>query len=268
MTVSILGCGWFGMNLARSLSALGIYVKASTTTPSKLAELSTGKIKAYLVHIRSGNESISDPGFFECDTLVIANNVKMNNPGEYLSKIHQTISLIKQHAIRSVVFISSSSVYGDPNSIVNELTAPAPESGSGKMLYTAECLFQNEPSFACTILRCAGLVGPGRDPANFFPGKTGIPNGLAPVNLVHLDDCTALTQAIITKPVGEPIINVVSPHHPPKMEFYTLAAQKKGLITPSFVSEKNKWKVVESLMGNSIGYVYTIHNWIDWLIAK
>lgn len=268
MTVSILGCGWFGMALARSLSGQGINVKASTTTPSKLALLSAANMKGFLVNIKSANDSIIDPGFFYCDTLVVANNVKMTKPDDYLGKINLTLSLIQQHGITKVIFISSTSVYGDPNATVTELTTPIPESASGKMLYTAERRFQNEPSFSCSILRFAGLVGPGRDPAGFFAGKTDIPNGLAPVNLVHLDDCVAIARTIITGNSAVSLLNVVSPDHPSKAEFYTLAAQRNGLVLPSFVVEKNKWKVVETDPGVLPGYQYTIHNWIDWLCCN
>src|SRR4051812_39718069 len=118
MTVSILGCGWFGMSLAKLLLAQNITVKASTTTQSKLAHLKAAGTEAFLVNIQSPANSIIDPVFFDCDTLVIANNVKMASQEEHLIRAELTLSLIRRHAIKKVVFISSTSVYGDPNSIV------------------------------------------------------------------------------------------------------------------------------------------------------
>jgi len=56
-------------------------------------------------------------------------------------------------------------------------------------LYRSEQLFHENTNFQTTVIRLAGLIGPGRNPARFFAGKTNIPNGNAPVNLIHLDDC-------------------------------------------------------------------------------
>ena len=266
MTVSILGCGWFGRSLAKALVEQGIDVKASTTTASKLAQLTTIGAEPFLINIQSSNDSIIDPGFFNCDTLVISNNVKMINREDYLAKVHQILFLIRQYGIRKIIFISSTSVYGDPNRSVSELTLPSPESASAKMLYLAERLFQDEPSFALTILRFAGLVGPGREPARFFAGKTAIPNGLAPVNLVHLDDCIAITQLIITENREVPVLNVVAPDHPEKQQFYRAATEKAGLVIPVFLMDKNNWKIVESVVEKiNADYNYKINNWLDWL---
>ena len=72
MTVSILGCGWFGSALAKSLTGKGIVVKGSTTSPGKLLALKTSGIDTYLVNITAAGEGEIDPGFFRCDLLVIA----------------------------------------------------------------------------------------------------------------------------------------------------------------------------------------------------
>jgi len=240
MKVSILGCGWLGTTLSKTLKDQGHNVKGSTTSTDKLDDNRT-----HLVKLASAANSVYDPDFFDCDLLVISNNVRMNHEADYLTRINFTIELIKRFNIPKVIFISSTSVYGEPNTIVDETTPPQPETLSSKSLVEAERLFQNEP-FSCTVLRFAGLNGPGRDPGRFFAGKTGIPNGLAPVNLLHLDDAVGITRQLIAAGSNHQIINAVSPGHPTRMDFYTRAAKQSDLELPVFIPEQTQWKIVQS----------------------
>jgi nucleoside-diphosphate-sugar epimerase len=264
MTVSILGCGWYGQALAKSLTGKGIAVKGSTTSPQKLAALEADGIPAHLVNIASWVDSIVDPNFFLCDVLVMANNVKITDEDAYLEKINTTMALIKYYEIKRVIFISSTSVYGETNSTVDETTTPVPETTSGKALLKAEQLLQQETAFTSTIIRFGGLLGPGRDPGRFFAGKTNIPNGQAPVNLIHLDDCIGITEKIIQADLGNLTINAVAPHHPAKSEFYIAAAQKSDLDIPQFIVELKQWKIVNSVYADALlHYQFKIDNWLD-----
>jgi nucleoside-diphosphate-sugar epimerase len=101
--------------------------------------------------------------------------------------------------LQKVIFISSTGVYADLNMEVNELTDPQPDTVSGKILYEAEELFRQQIKFKTTIIRFGGLIGLGREPGRFFAGKKDIPNGLAPVNLIELNDCIGITEAILNK---------------------------------------------------------------------
>jgi nucleoside-diphosphate-sugar epimerase len=264
MIVSILGCGWYGRGLAQSLINKGITVKGSTTSAEKLTTLEAADIKAYLININSPENSVIDPDFFFCDVLVIANNVKMTNEGVYLVKINSTIALIKQYQISKVIFVSSTSVYGDDNREVNEATPAIPETTSGKLLLQGEGVFMANTTFTTTIVRFGGLVGPGRNPGRFFTGKIDVPNGLAPVNLIHLDDCIGITEALLSTDQSGLVINAVSPDHPAKSEFYKAAAKNAGLIIPEFIPEKKQWKIVNSVHVNDLlNYRFKIDNWLD-----
>lgn len=248
MKVSILGCGWFGTALAKSLTGKGIEVKGSTTSPEKL-----GGSRTHLVNLRSESDSTFDQDFFDCDLLIVANNVGMNDEALFLCRTNYTLTLIREFNIEKVIFISSTSVYGEPNTIVNENTPPQPETLSANLLWKAEQLFQSR-SFSCTILRFGGLVGPGRDPGKFFAGKVNIHNGLAAVNLLHLVDAVGITEYYLAAEYGNIIINAVSPNHPTKMEFYTESAKRSGLPSPEFIAERTHWKIVNSIYA---GYNYT-----------
>jgi nucleoside-diphosphate-sugar epimerase len=260
MTVSILGCGWYGTALARSLVNKWIKVKGSTTSAGKLSLLADAGIEPYLINLSPANETI-DPAFFECDVLwiCIPPKARAGNGAEYLIKIERLITLINTYQIKQVVLISSTGVYGDSNTEVTELDIPIPDSESGKVLLAAEALLNKETEFTTTIIRFAGLIGPERDPGRFFAGKTDIPNGEAPVNLIHLTDCVGISNAVLDKQAFGYTYNAVSPTHPTRAEFYTQAALNSGLEVPQFIEEKKAWKIVsEVTVSELLDYEYKV----------
>jgi nucleoside-diphosphate-sugar epimerase len=261
MNISILGCGWYGLALAKALIKAGHRVKGSTTSAQKLEVLAADGIEPYVVNF-SGDTETYDTVFFNCDVLFIAIPPKSRS-GEgaaYIPKIQGMIRAIKQNDVKNVVFISSTGVYADLNYEVDENTNPQPNTEAGKILLQAEELLNNETSFKTTIIRFAGLIGPGRDPGRFFAGKKEIPNGNAPVNLIHLDDCIGLSMFIIDKQAYGYLFNGCSPDHPTRSAFYTQAAINSGLEVPAFIQELKEWKIVKSLnVEQVLQYRFKVH---------
>lgn len=248
MTISIAGCGWFGTGLGKSLLQDGHQVKGSTTSPEKMELLLAEGIQPFLIRISEKEEQVPDRLFFQSDLLVIAIPPKahINEGRDYLFAMKRLVELASEHKVKKMIFISSTSVYGDVNSPVDEETYPAPDTISGKVLVQAEKLFTSHKSFQTTVVRFGGLIGPGRDPGKFFAGKENIPNGLAPVNLIHLADCIGIVKAIIDKDFFGYTINACSPDHPIRHEFYSRASLKSGLTAPHFIEELTTWKLVNS----------------------
>lgn len=248
MVISILGCGWYGKAFAVDLIKKGITVKGSTTSAEKIALLEAEGIRPYLINLSPENKVIEDI-FFACDVLWISipPKARAGKGMEYIKQISELVSLINNRGIKQVVLISSTAVYGDDNVVVTELDEPNANSEAGKIMLEAENILKRETSFTTTVIRFAGLIGPGRDPGRFFSGKTNIPNGNAPVNLIDLKDCLGISWAIIEKQAFGGIFNAAAPQHPSRSEFYTQAAQRSGLEEPQFISEKNNWKVIESV---------------------
>jgi nucleoside-diphosphate-sugar epimerase len=254
--VSILGCGWYGFPLATSLKTAGYEVKGSTTSPGKMDLLAAAGINPYLVHFEPGSESWT-PAFFDCDVLFIAfpPKVKQGATTDYISRLQRIINAIEHNQVKQVVFISSTGIYGDHNGEVNELTSPEPTTLSGIALQTAENLLQLQQCFTTTVIRFGGLFGPGRDPGRFFAGKKDIPNGQAPVNLIHLADCIGISHALLDTQAFGHIYNACSPEHPSKAAFYTQAAARSELSLPEFTDELLEWKIVRSVhMQTLLGY--------------
>jgi nucleoside-diphosphate-sugar epimerase len=260
MVISILGCGWYGTALAVDLIEKGILIKGSTTSTEKMALLKADGISPYLINLSPENKVI-DGDFFTCDILWISIPPKARGGkgSEYIAQLKGLISVINERGVQQVVLISSTGVYGDNNTVVNEMDEPKPDSESGKDLLEAENILKRETSFTTTIIRFAGLIGPGRDPGRFFAGKTDVPNGDAPVNLINLTDCLGISYAIIDKKAFGNTYNAVTPQHPTRAEFYTKAAERSGLEKPQFIREKRTWKIIESVnVPKLLQYTYKI----------
>nr|WP_276902169.1 SDR family oxidoreductase [Pedobacter kyonggii] len=246
-TISILGCGWFGLALAKKLIGSNYTVKGSTTSQEKLTILQVENIQPFLVNF-TAEAVVADPRFFEADTLFICIPPKRNSTEllDYPQKINSILTAAKDKS-KHVVLISSTSVYADENKIVNETSEPHPDTDSGKVVLAAEILFKQLLPENCTVIRFAGLIGPDRNPGRFFAGKSNVPNGLAPVNLIHQTDAVGIAIKLLEKQAFGRTYNACSPNHPAKMEFYTNAAKSTGLAAPDFIAEKKDWKIVESI---------------------
>ena len=113
-------------------------------------------------------------------------------------------SVADKFNIKQLILISSSGIYQDENFKVDETIVPLPTTAAGQALLKAENSIQTSSNFTATTIRFAGLIGPGRNLSKFFAGRLNIPNGLAPINLIHLTDCLGLSLSIIErKAVGK-----------------------------------------------------------------
>jgi len=260
MTISILGCGWFGEALARVLLGQGVMVKGSTTSPEKLEALAGLGIQPYLIDLRRSLDSEAFQSFLVCDVLVVSipPRLRQQPATNFILCVEHLIAQVKQCDTKRVIFISSTSVYGDTGINVTEHDTPVPDSDSGKVLLAAERLFvQEQDVFKTTVIRFGGLIGPGRHPGRFFAGKKDIGNGLAPVNLIHLTDCIGICLTVIYKRWYGYILNACAPQHPTRKTFYTQASQDAGLEVPEFIDERVAWKVVDSVYLQAVlGYVF------------
>ncbi|OKS86799.1 SDR family oxidoreductase [Mucilaginibacter polytrichastri] len=263
MTVSILGCGWFGLALANALLKNGEIVKGSTTSEAKLGLLANAGVIPYLVQFEENGEQF-DPAFFDCDLLVVCipPKIKSGETTAFLNKINSIIAVINEYNILRVIYIGSTGVYGDLGIKVDESKDPQPDTASGMVLLQAEQAFQNQISFKATIVRFGGLVGPGRHPGRFFGGKKDIANGLAPVNLIHQKDAVGVVVVIVNDNNLRGVFNACSPDHPSRSDFYTYAAEQGGYEKPEFVEELKGWKIVKSARLQELNYDFEVKDWL------
>lgn len=270
MIISVLGCGWFGLPLASRLVKEGFSVKGSTTSPKKISKLKERGIEPYVIELTTASDLKSQTSFFDADLLIITVPPRgiATSGQDYVAAVEAVMAQFNTSAAKRVIFISSTSVIGEANARVNESSTLHPEGANGKQMTAAEDIIKSVAPGRAMVVRFAGLVGTGRDPGNFFAGKKNIPNGRAPVNLIHLDDCIGICLSIIEKGVFGYTIHACSPDHPTKKEFYTLASARAGKDVPQFNDELINWKIVDSIYIDSLlAYKFQVADWIAWLNA-
>ena len=232
-----MGCGWLGFPLAKVLIKEGYEVHGTTTTKDKLPALEKKGVNAYLISI--SEDTINGPieDFLKkLDVLVINVPPKLRGARSenYIEKMELVSRAISESKIRKIVFVSSTSVYGNIQGKVSEETEPQPTTESGIQLLASEEIFRAMPNLETTIIRFGGLIGEDRHPINMLSGRSGLKNGNHPVNLIHLDDCISILGLVIKNNWWGEIFNAVYPLHPTKKEYYQQVATKKGMILPKY----------------------------------
>lgn len=265
--IGVIGCGWLGLPLAKTLKNLNYTVNGSTTSPEKLRVLEQNNIVPFLIQLADGKTLTNLNSFLEVDLLII--NIPpgraLNAADTYLNKLSYLKSEITKSPIKKIIFISSTSVYAENNNIHTESSINFGTAASPLRLKKAEGLFTNLPNIETTIIRMSGLIGPNRHPGRFFAGKKDIPNGLSPVNLIHLDDCIGIICKVIESNLWNQIFNGVSPSHPTKMKFYDLASIKHAGKHAEFIAEKLNFKIIDGDKIISQGYKFKHPDLLDWL---
>jgi nucleoside-diphosphate-sugar epimerase len=235
--ISILGCGWLGVPLAEIFIENGFAINGSTTSEEKLTALRNSKIQSFLVVLESDNIVGAVASFlYQSKTLIIDIPPKWrgNNEGDFVGKIKLLIPYIEKSTIENVLFISSTSVYGDRNDIVTEETAFSPDSEGGRQLAIVEKLLQTNTHFKTTVLRFGGLIGEDRNPIRFLAGRENLDNPNAPINLIHQEDCIGIILKIIQKNAWGECFNAATPFHPSRSAYYTKKAEELNLVSPTF----------------------------------
>lgn len=261
--ISILGCGWLGFPLAKALIKKGYLVNGSTTSVEKLAVLRHEGITPFLINIslpvvpeNNNSDTFSDSmsAFLqESDTLIIDIPPKLRGDEAatiekiFVKKIASLIPYIEKSTIKNVLFVSSTSVYGEQQLNVSELTIPKPDTESGKQLLEVEQILQKNLSFKTTLVRFGGLIGEDRQPGKYLAGRENLENPDAVVNLIHQEDCIGIILKIIETNNWNETFNAVSPFHPTREEYYTQKARELNLVLPKFDHSKpSSGKIIEN----------------------
>lgn len=239
MTVSILGTGWLGGALFKTLVSNTTFTVygSSRKAAIRAALQSYCQEQHQLFAIDAPNFSERDAAFFSADTLIVTippGRRQENGVEQYPATINAIIRQAEANGIKHLIYTSSTGVYGNSLGIVNEDTPTAPATNSAKAVVAAEKCFLAS-TIPSSILRLAGLYGPDRHPGRWFANKTAIPNSDAPVNLIHRADVVAAILRVIENPpttAKNQLFNVCAASHPSRADFYSNAVLALGRQVP------------------------------------
>jgi nucleoside-diphosphate-sugar epimerase len=270
--ISILGCGWLGLPLAKSLLSKGHEIKGSTTSESKLEMLKNAGILPFQIQLEE-HQIIGNIEDFLKETHVLVIDIppglrretSTSNEMTFVNKIKNLIPYIEKSDVQKVIFVSSTSVYGDSFPIVEitEETKPNSDTESGKQLVISESLLQSNPHFKTTVIRFGGLLGDDRHPIKFLAGRTNVENPVAPVNMIQREDCIGIIEEILKQVQHDnwewnQTFNAVAPQHPTRKAYYHKKAEILNLPLPTFAEDsESKGKIISSKKVKTIlGYSF------------
>ena len=259
--ISILGCGWLGFPLAKALVKNKFSVKGSTTSTERVSILESAGIDTFIVQLEEEKISESVANFLAHSSILIINippKLRGNSTENFVAKITTLIPFIEKSTIEKVLFVSSTSVYGEDNELITEESPLNPDSEGGRQLAIVESLLQKNTRFETTILRFGGLIGEDRNPVRFLSGRENIENPDAPINLIHQEDCIGIIEKIIALSSWNETFNAVAPFHPSRKEYYTQKAADLNLALPKFVPSNTMAgkTILSDTLKNSLQYSF------------
>ena len=252
----ILGCGWLGLPLAHSLLADGHKVLGTTTSPEQLDSLRAAGIDAHLLRLGPDFTSDDEARLLELlrrtDVLVLNVPPRAAAAGAYPSLLRPVHHAVAAAGTPHVLFVSSTGVYPDEPRLMREPDALSTRDAASDVLRTEGHFVPRYGQWQSTVVRLGGLIGPDRAPGRFLAGRQNLPNGSAPVNLLHLTDAVGVLSTIIQHNVWGHTLNVCANTHPLRRDFYPAAARQLGMQPPTFLAEDGGGKTVDSSLLRSL----------------
>ncbi|WP_115460877.1 NAD(P)H-binding protein [Winogradskyella aurantiaca] len=250
--ISIIGCGWLGLPLAKKLASHGYKIKGSTTSVSKLKNLKEAGIEPYHVQLHASKITGDIDGFLRDSTIVIINippGLRKNPNKDHVSEISRLLKAIQKASVKHILYVSSISVFEDDTDfpVITNTSTPNGTSNSAQQLIAIEKSVLALSRTNTSVLRFAGLIDDQRHPGNQLAGRTGLLNPKAPLNLIHKEDCINIILKILEKKIWGKVLNASYPYHPAKKDYYTAYSESKNLPLPSYdYSQPSKGKVIDS----------------------
>ncbi len=237
-----MGSGWLSQPLYQQLASTGHQATLSTTTEDKRNQLQQAGFDA-ITH-RIGDPV--DTHMTNADVVVMANTCKD------VTAYEKMISNWPVEANQQIIYTSTTGVYLDNGDTHDE---------SSQALNTDHPTHQIEQVLQprqATVVRLAGLVGPGRHPGRFFRKTGTIRNPQNPVNLIHLDDAIGLIGQLIEHPHPGKIFNGCADNHPSKGDYYShMAELNDGSILNTSAPTDTAGKIISNQASQSqLGYQY------------
>lgn len=255
----IIGAGWLGIPLSKGLLDKGWEVTVTTTKEEKKKAFTSSGLSCYLVELKEGQWSM-ESGFW--DTVLKADAVfycippgtKRNPNSTHATDLQLLLEMSPKESKATWIYAGSTAVYPDVPEVMKEDWDTRLFPGNQVIAHAESILQQSGVPYIIT--RLGGLCGPGRMLAKFFSGKQNIAQGLYPVNLVHLEDVIGAYLFLLDKKVVNQIVNVVTPDHPTKKDFYTYLCVNNLMQLPEFAVDDRVGKLIVSQTLKNLGYEF------------
>jgi len=275
-SVTIIGAGWLGLPLAKSLLSSGAQVRASATTAEGVVRLIDRGLAGFRLALPEiqHHESLRNT-----QSLVISIPPRLRQgQTDYSINIKALIDCAEQSgsAVENILLLSSTAVYNGLSGEIDESAQLDLTAQKVAAINSAEQLVLNAKVRNRTVLRLAGLLGEERHPGRFFKHGRAIPNPDSVVNLIHRDDVIGLITRYLSQLhlaakalQGQHIINCVAPNHPKRGSFYRRAAIAAAQPQPDLGDQREvQGKQVISRASQALDYSFKYPDLLAWLSSS
>lgn len=227
----VVGCGYLGERLASRWREAGSPVWGLVRTPTRVPGLASAGVEPIVADVAAIEPLPSLP---EVDTVVWSVGFDRSAGHAYrdvhVGGLDRLLAALPGHP--RVVFVSSTGVWGRLDGhVVDETTPPHPDREAGRVLLEAEATLRDHRLGPGTVLRLAGIYGPGRLPRldDVRAGRPIVADPDSWLNLIHVDDAVRVIMAVADHPAPGPLY-VVSDGHPlRRRDFY----ERLAIVTAS-----------------------------------
>jgi nucleoside-diphosphate-sugar epimerase len=253
----IIGCGYLGARVAKRWRAAGNEVAIVTRSLHRANQFEHEGYHPIIADVARPETLNALP---TAETILFAVGYDRASADSIMDVYGRGVHNVLQALPREsgpFMYISSTGVYGPAGGDwVDENTPTDPQRDGGRASLAAEQALAAHPlGKRSTILRLAGIYGPGRIP--FIQELRDHQPIAAPstgfLNLIHVDDAAAVVTAAAASPTFSdgPRVYCVSDGHPvARQDFYREAARIIGAPPPTFVEPDPSSPRAERARGN------------------
>lgn len=236
MNLLIAGCGYLGTTLGASLVAAGHHVTGLRRQSAALPTLRAAGITPWIGDFTDPHTFHNLPSESPWDAVVLC-----GTPDDASEAAYRTVFLdgtlrlqeaLAHHPPRTLVFVSSTSVYGQTDgSWVTEDSPTQPASPTARLLLQAEQLVLSPSSpFPGRVVRPCGIYGPHRHRLHAWRRGDARPTGDGSrwMNLIHRDDLASALVAVLENGQDHLIYNVADGSPVTELDFFHHLSQTYG----------------------------------------
>lgn len=237
-SLAIVGAGWLGSEVARRAVAEGIRVRATTRSGRWRGAAVEGASLLELDVVTASDDALASVlDGIEVAVFCWAPSGDQDRGTLYVEGARRAARVCRSLDLSRVVYTSSTSALASIDGWLDEDSDLWPESARGRIQREAEeAMSRGLGDVAWTILRLAGLYGPGRELARLYrvdEEHLRAGDGLEHTNLVHLDDAANAVLAATRLPAGRSgVIHVCDDDHRSRREVADAVARRIGLVPP------------------------------------
>lgn len=252
--ISIIGLGWLGLPLADLFIQKGYSVAGTTTNTNKQSKIANTSLTVECFNLYTDKPSDLPKDFFAESTLVL--NIPPGRQNfdriEYANRLQSLIDHAFNSKLKQLIFISTTSVFGETNKTITNDSALSPVSESAKAHAQVENYIRAKYYDKSCIVRPSGLVGPSdnkyletkgankqfRHPIYSIVTREKLDTGRNPVNLIHQADLLKVLAVICDTALMGHSLNVCALSHPSRKDYYLWCAEQLNLPAPAFIESE------------------------------